>query len=296
VPVAPKCRLFVIQARDAARAVVFRRGPSTHVMLALWHTDSDRVEEGQWLRGRIYERRADLSPDGTKLVYFAAQWRKPMQTWTAISTPPWLTAHVLWPKGDAWGGGGLWETNERVVLNHPYGDLRVDPSTPLPKKLSVREMGKFGGGGEDFPLWGIRLERDGWRVTSRGGASPPDFDRAPVWVYDPPIVYARSRPRDPSLAIEMRIHGVSERGGDWYVIDHRVVDAKGALVLDLGRSEWADWDARGDLVLARDGVLSRIRPRRGAISETDAKVVIDLRDRRFRAIAAPAHARTWRMR
>ena len=63
---AAQCRLYVIQARDAPRAVIFRRGPSAHVMLALWHTDTDRVEEGQWLKGRIYERRADLSPDGTK--------------------------------------------------------------------------------------------------------------------------------------------------------------------------------------------------------------------------------------
>src|SRR5262245_41328779 len=41
-------RLFVILARRAPRAVIFRRGPSKHVALILWHTDTDKFEVGQW--------------------------------------------------------------------------------------------------------------------------------------------------------------------------------------------------------------------------------------------------------
>lgn len=275
-----KCRLYVIQARDAPRAVIFRRGPSAQVMLALWHTDSDRVEEGQWLKGRIYERRADLSPDGTKLLYFAAQWRRPVATWTAISTPPWLTALAFWPKGDAWGGGGLWESRDRIVLNHPYGDLKRDPSSRLPSKLQVREMGLFGRGGEDFPLLGMRLARDGWHAV--GGARLP-------------LEYARGRPKDPSLALHMHILSVNERGGDWYVVEHRVIRREGRraeVALDLGRTEWADWDARGDLVYAKGGVLLRRRLQRGVLGEP--AVVIDLRDRTFVARPAPPEALVWR--
>lgn len=281
--VAKTARLYVIQARDAPRAVIFRRGPSDQVLLALWHTDTDQVEEGQWLKGRIYERRADLSPDGTKLLYFAAQFRRrTMPTWSAISRPPWLTALVLWPKVSTYGGAGLWESRDSIVLNHPYGDAKVDPSTPLPKKLRVREMGLRSGGGEDFPLLHMRLTRDGWRLVSKKS----------------PMEYARPRPKDPSLEVRMRILGMNERNGAWYVIEHSVVrvDAKGdeELVLELGRSEWADWDHRADLVFAREGVLHRMKG--NALDLANAKVIVDLRERAFEARIAPPAARKWSWR
>src|SRR5689334_17597784 len=110
----PPCRLFMILARRAPRAVIFRRGPSDWFQLILWHTDADEIEYGQWFHGRIYVRRSDLSPDGSLLIYFARKItgrtladRAYTYAWTAISRPPYYTALALWPKGDCWHGGGL---------------------------------------------------------------------------------------------------------------------------------------------------------------------------------------------
>ena len=64
------CRLFVLLARDAPLGLVLRRGPSDWFRLSLWHTDTDRFEHGQWMAGRVYERRSDLAPDGSLFVYF----------------------------------------------------------------------------------------------------------------------------------------------------------------------------------------------------------------------------------
>src|SRR5919109_3427070 len=111
-------RLFVIQARRAPYAVVFRRGPSKVVRLIGWHTGTDTFDFGQWLKGRIYERRCDLSPSGSHLIYFAADFKKPYYSWTAISKPPYLTALALWPKGDCWHGGGLFDAAWSLWLNH----------------------------------------------------------------------------------------------------------------------------------------------------------------------------------
>jgi len=95
-------RLHVILARDASIAVILRRGPSSWVRVILWHTDTDKFENGQWLKGRIYGERCALSPDGSLFVYFASQQHKRQAdyrgTWTAISKPPYLTALALWPK------------------------------------------------------------------------------------------------------------------------------------------------------------------------------------------------------
>src|SRR5580704_3852137 len=130
-------RLHMILARKAHTAVIFRRGPSKWVQLIKWDTDTDSFELGQWFHGRIYERRCDLSPDGSLLVYFAqkisARTMKDEEytySWTAISKPPYLTALALWPKGDCWHGGGLFEGPHDLFLNH-----RPEAAVPPPKHL-----------------------------------------------------------------------------------------------------------------------------------------------------------------
>ena len=69
-PQAP-CRLFVYLAREAPIGVVLRRGPSAWARLSVWHTNTDSFEHGQWFKGRVYERRSDVSADGSLFVYFA---------------------------------------------------------------------------------------------------------------------------------------------------------------------------------------------------------------------------------
>ncbi|TGU14674.1 hypothetical protein EN799_66055, partial [bacterium M00.F.Ca.ET.156.01.1.1] len=80
-------RLYAILARSARTGVIFRRGPSRLVQLIRWDLRTDTFEHGQWLKGRVYERRCDLSPSGELLVYFAATNRLPYGSWTAISKP-----------------------------------------------------------------------------------------------------------------------------------------------------------------------------------------------------------------
>ena len=70
-------RLHVILAREAAKAVVFRRGPSDQVCTLGWDLETDTFTMGQWLKGRIYEYRSDLSPDGELMIYFATDYRHP---------------------------------------------------------------------------------------------------------------------------------------------------------------------------------------------------------------------------
>src|SRR4051812_45410499 len=50
--------------------LVIRRGPSRQVCTMLWHRQNDTFTLGQWFKGRIYERRCDLSPAGTHFIYF----------------------------------------------------------------------------------------------------------------------------------------------------------------------------------------------------------------------------------
>jgi hypothetical protein len=64
-------RIHVLLAREEPLGVVIRRGPSKQVCTVQWDRRDDDFQVGQWLRGRIYERRSDLYPDGKHLIYFA---------------------------------------------------------------------------------------------------------------------------------------------------------------------------------------------------------------------------------
>jgi hypothetical protein len=88
-------KLYCILAREAATAIIFRRGPSRRVRLIRWNLKTDTFEPGQWFKGQVYVRKSDLTPDGTKLVYTAAKHRGTLPIWTAVSTAPFFTAHVL---------------------------------------------------------------------------------------------------------------------------------------------------------------------------------------------------------
>jgi len=120
-------------ARDARLAVVIRRGPASWAQLSLWNTETDEFSHGAWFRGRIYEEKCDLSPDGQLFVYAAfkgARLRSSYtDSWTAVSRPPWLHALVLWPMGTTYGGGGRFVENRRLALRgagkvHPDYSLR----------------------------------------------------------------------------------------------------------------------------------------------------------------------------
>jgi hypothetical protein len=73
----PPCRLVVYLAREAPIGIVLRRGPSAWAWSSVWHTDTDTFEHGQWFHGRVYERRSDVSADGSLFVYFARKSTNP---------------------------------------------------------------------------------------------------------------------------------------------------------------------------------------------------------------------------
>ena len=259
--------IYAILAREARTAVVFRRGPSKQVLLLKWNTADDTIEEGQWLKGRIYERRCDLSPDGRLLVYFAGNQKPPYGTWTAVSRPPFLTALALWPVGHAWASGGLFEANHRLLLNH-VGEPELAEGFETPKWLRVGKLAVPRG--EDGPIWGTRLRRDGWR-------------KAETDVFD------RPNPVAPRYTLRMTIYEVGARKGPWYTIDYAVLDEHARAIVEV-ESEWADWDHNGDLLFTDGGKLMRSMVD-GAFDEQ--RIVADLSDRKFTNRVAPPEMQRW---
>ncbi len=246
-------RLHVLLARDAPVGVVIRRGPARHVAVLGWDRRRDRFELGQWLYGRIYEQRSDISPDGRHLIYFAMNGRwgsRAKGSWTAVSRAPYLKALALWAKGDCWQGGGLFLSARKYWLNGAcmhqllHDDSRLEASTDYPWSE--------GYGGECPGVYYIRLQRDGWAMQHSArvdGGRVTRFDKRldDHWVLRKLAHSTLFRPAGRSVHFDR----------------HQLWNARTGETVDLPAWEWADLD-RGRLVWAEGGRLFAARvARRG---------------------------------
>ncbi|MBD7924463.1 hypothetical protein [Xanthomonas bonasiae] len=295
---APATRLYALLARDARSGVIFRRGPSKQVQLIRWDLRDDSFEHGQWFKGRIYERRCDLSPSGRLLVYFASRQHGDFVTWTALSRPPFLTALALWPKGDCWGGGGMFEDERTLLLNHRPQQGRDPFPLPtgfqVPHDMQVRPFGRGSGGGEDQPIDGVLRQRDGWQVVDVGEGETGGLSATTLYRFTRPRIAEKAGANGRRL--QSLLHAVGRNNEAWYGLDHRVLDREGAVLLDLPGSDWADWDG-GDLVFARDGCLYRLAKsdfrRYAEDGEQVVRLLHDFSTARFAALAPSADARKY---
>lgn len=272
-------RVHPILARKANTAIIIRRGPSKSVCTLLWDRSNDTFKLGQWLRGRIYERRCDLSPDGKHFIYFAmnGKWGGPVKgSWTAISRAPYLKALALWPWGDCWNGGGLFLSDGKFWRNTtPWHDEK-DVVGRLPKKITEEPRFPFHEcyGGECTGVYYIRLQRDGWKLTGQESFTPGDQ----VTTFEKPL---------PSGWILKKLAHASINhpvGSGCYWDTHLLIHPESGTVLDHPEWEWAELD-RKRLVWVTKGVLYAATIHGKGLG--DVKALHDFNDMTFEAVQAP---------
>lgn len=270
-------RLHALLARSADTAVIFRRGPSRRVGVFSWDRATDEVKLGQWLKGRIYERRADLSPDGKHLIYFAFNGKRRAingGSWTAVSRAPYLTALDLYRGMGCWEGGGLFPTSHSYWLNNRYwgeGDT-VRECSGLIRDPAARPEHQFGA--ECTGVYYPRLMRDGWTLVER--------DRSDRWngwsIFEKPLA------RDwilRKIANEQVDH---PPGKGCYWDYHQLRNSKTGEVIEQPDWEWVEWD-KGALVFAEHGKLHRAPLPDGG--ELKPALIHDFTDYKFQAVKAP---------
>jgi hypothetical protein len=243
----PPPRLYVLPARKAPVAIVLRRGPSEWFHILRWHLDDPRLEPGAWLHGTLYPRRCSISPDGRLLAYFALTSRPPpWDAYHAVSRAPWLTALAAWHVGSTWTAG-LAFADDGALL-HARGDDPAPshgrypgPMRPLPPPS--------GAGRTPFDERDVANEfRRGWTPADAGS---PHVAAGAV------IVLRRARPGTPgdALLLVHRGHRFGAPNVEGARIEY-LLESDGEAV-PLAGIVWADWDARGRLLVAgADGSIA----------------------------------------
>jgi len=165
----PKCTLSVLFASGADRAVIFRRGPSRHVCMIAWDMVSDTFEIGQWFKGRVYPESSALSPDGKWIVTALGSFKPPLWAWSALSQPPYFTAHTVWSTKSTYFGSAEFVRNNVLRMS----ETPVAPGFSVPPWLTLIRPG------DPVPEEPVRNSHP-WRRTRETVPSEPDFD----WWWD----------------------------------------------------------------------------------------------------------------
>lgn len=271
-------RLHVLLAREAATAVIIRRGPSRWFCTIGWDRTDGSFTVGQWLHGRIYERRCDLSPDGRHLIYFAMRGgydpeAEAPYAYTAISRAPYLKALALYPQDSTWLGGGLFTSNTNYWLNSGCTEAARNETGLLPDcdYVPCRDYGA-----ECPSVYYIRLQRDGWTYLypeafrRSGGTATGD-------VFEKPLPHGW-------MLHKIAHAGPSGPGHGCYWDCHELIHHERGELDEHRDWEWAEWDGRR-LYWAAAGQLwaGQVGPEGLA----DPQTLHDFNDMTFEPRAAP---------
>jgi hypothetical protein len=269
------CRLHVYLAPEAPLGVVLRRGPSAWTRLSLWHTDSDTFEHGQWIRGRVYERRCDLSSDGSLFIAFIrtnnARLRPDHKadTWIAISRPPYFSALALWWIGGTYCAGGLFSDRRSIWAGWNDGPDQGDLPAWLERAATLPHVDRTNNW-TDRTVFHNRLLRDGWLVAANATRES----------------WGHRHPSEPSELVLREIGWDPRAFGGPHQVEYALRSAEDEMI-SLPGVTWADWDQRGRLNVVQDGQLVHWRAPNSRVALADFNSQVP------ESVAAPAWALHW---
>jgi hypothetical protein len=205
--------------------------------------------------------------------------------WTAVSKPPYFTALALWPKGNSYNGGGVFDDDRTIRLNHNPERMEAHPDHQ-PMGLSI--IMDFEGRGEDISVYYKLLIRHGWELVEDGGSGYQESEF--VWKTKTPMIW-RKRNQRPDLSLLMKFIGTRHyQYGDDLILEYLVVDDNNNDTHPIEKATWADWDQQGRLVYITKGLLicQQFQPELKL-----PRVIADLNPQIPMSLTTPDWAATW---
>jgi hypothetical protein len=302
-------RISGLLASGANVAVIFRRGPSKQTRMLLWDLNNDRVVPGQWIKGQVFTRRCDVSPDGRYVVCAITNYSQKRSAdgtagWTAISRPPYFSALALWFTGGAWNGGGIWVTEREVHLNNFH--YQWQESQPVQPPVIAKNLNWPPS--EDSLLYETLLKKRGWHQEATVDVEllNPKWKQVKKWLSGslkggflaatmasledsvPRYRTARSgiwkKPFKKGLLLRAEHHDRET----WSVCTPDEEPIRSFLVPQFG-DQFLDIDRRGRVIYGDNGCLWAWRD----FPKREPKLIADLNDQTFEEVPPPAWALQW---
>lgn len=260
-------RIHLLPAKTAPYVIVIRRKPTKWFHVMRWNTSTDEIEHGSWFNGHLYAKRSDVSFDGQWMVYLAMG--STGKTWNGVCRLPFLKTAVDVPGNGTWYGGGYWASEQLLKLNAWHWPmlrgLRKKAAKVLP--FQIEEFCATHNA-EDLGVLYPRLQRDGWQRCGEN--------------YGKDNKLAGNKYRVECIGDDGWRHQLSK--------DHPVLRAQYIGYFEHGYTfrfwleeypniidqevDWAGWDALGQLIFSRQGVLYKYSL--DTISSKKPTTVIDL--------------------
>lgn len=277
------CILYAILARESDWAVIFRSGPKRRVQLIRWNTKTDKFDHGQWLKHKVFERQADLSPCGDKLICMSTYYRKAdrelhrhLGPILIVSRPPYFTAAAIIKVSQS-QESGYFQTNKMILI--PQTACVAHP--PSIRSKNVTHFDFMPNGKTFTEIDALKLA--GWTVKYLNKQIRFCF----------PLVATKAFPNHSTYQLQMEaLRKQPNTNNRRYTLLNTDTGEEAIL----GDFSWADIDKNNDLLFAKDGQLFRLKPHWSATAPfylTQAKLLYDFRPSQFTEIEAPSWATEW---
>src|SRR5262249_32146209 len=155
-PQQSKSRVHFLTAKQAPVVVVLQRKRSKLFHVLAVNTQTFKVEEGSWFRGKLYPLRCDVSFDGKFMVYLALGSNG--KTWNGLCHVPWLMTLIDVESLGTWFGGGFFADRKLLNTNRCGGSNLTLTDIPFPLTPYQSRYG-----GEDLGVIYERREREGFK-------------------------------------------------------------------------------------------------------------------------------------
>lgn len=254
-----KTRLHIIARPKANVALVIVKKSKKATGFFKLDFANNSIIEGQWLQGKVYERRCDLSEKGKYILYFAAKFKRSIKTFTAISKFPFVKALDFYEKGDTYNGGGLFLSKNEYFLNETYAQKEIYKNSSF--KVRRGKLNKVLLDDETDGVYYPRLIRDNWIDLGKLNG----------------IRTFKKQNKNYEIVKECFVNGdLSVEKGIFYDINTFKSNGKAIMKIE---SDWMDfkndklyWDDRGKLFCANPNNIE------------DRKEIADLNDCQYKTI------------
>ncbi len=245
----PKISGYIAENKEII-VFLYRRSHKISYLISLYYKNKKEVlEVGSLFYGKFYPNRCDISGDGKHFIYFVMgksqkKYDKQLYCWTAICTPPKLTANMLFEYNDTWGGAGRFINDKRIFI-----DPGIDPEFDISQKKAFKKYkitfdGALENGGWD--------SGKGWTLIEQQ-IDPKYGDKYPIPKTWKKTVKGFSLLKTLEYESYLKLKNGNIQGvydiHNYYLLNEKT-NEKYSLN-DNGICQWADVDNYGRIILSR---------------------------------------------